>query len=327
MDLDNRCGDTAPADLCRRSASADEPSALGWRRITPRAELLGKQGRHATVRGHGKLCRADACHPTKHLLALRPPAAKRHGGQKADPATSDRRLRLGGWRVPHCTVRTETSFLPNFAHFILKTEYFPRQARDKHRQRFNDNSCFCRAWRQAPGLVPGSSYCGHIVVANGAEQSAQSFTLQVRRETVFLFSPLFILKMTSFCQDRLGTNIGKALKTRLCYRSWADRSLSTRRGGRCASCACSTWTTQLLSRPTAPSRITLMRHRTMSTRSATAATRRRLRPLVCASQPLSRAAATTFQICGVLTRRALARVGSTTPIAAAFLPKAPAQTW
>ena len=147
------------------------------------------------------------------------------------------------------------------------------------------------------------------------------------RKTVFLFSPLFILQMTSFCQDRLGINIGKALKTRLCYRSWADRSLSTRRGGRCASCACSTWTTQLLSRPTAPSRITLMRHRTMSTRSATAATRRRLRPLVCASQPLSRAAATTFQICGVLTRRALARVGSTTPIAAAFLPRAPAQTW
>ena len=40
-----------------------------------------------------------------------------------------------------------------------------------------------RAWRQAPGLVTGpggnSTYCGHIVVANGAEQSSQSFTLRL----------------------------------------------------------------------------------------------------------------------------------------------------
>jgi hypothetical protein len=84
----------------------------------------------------------------------------------------------GGSLTARCAQKRH--FCPIFAHFILKTEYFPRQARDKHRQRFNDNSCFCRAWRQAPGLVPGSSYCGHIVVANGAEQSAQSFTLQVR---------------------------------------------------------------------------------------------------------------------------------------------------
>ena len=40
-------------------------------------------------------------------------------------------------------------------------------------------SLTARAWRQAPGLVPNSSYCGHVVVANGAEQSAQSFTLQL----------------------------------------------------------------------------------------------------------------------------------------------------
>ena len=40
-------------------------------------------------------------------------------------------------------------------------------------------SLTARAWRQAPGLVTNSSYCGHIVVANGAEQSAQSFTLQL----------------------------------------------------------------------------------------------------------------------------------------------------
>ena len=38
-----------------------------------------------------------------------------------------------------------------------------------------------RAWRQAPGLVTGgnSTYCGHIVVANGAEQSSQAFTLRL----------------------------------------------------------------------------------------------------------------------------------------------------
>ena len=41
------------------------------------------------------------------------------------------------------------------------------------------SSLTARAWRQAPGLVPNSTYCGHIVVANGAEQSAQSFTLQL----------------------------------------------------------------------------------------------------------------------------------------------------
>jgi hypothetical protein len=40
-------------------------------------------------------------------------------------------------------------------------------------------SLTARAWRQAPDLVPNSSYCGHVVVANGAEQSAQSFTLQL----------------------------------------------------------------------------------------------------------------------------------------------------
>jgi hypothetical protein len=42
-------------------------------------------------------------------------------------------------------------------------------------------SLTARAWRQAAGS-PGSpnfTYCGHLVVANGAEQSAQSFTLQL----------------------------------------------------------------------------------------------------------------------------------------------------
>jgi hypothetical protein len=97
-----------------------------------------------------------------------------------------------------------TAFL---SHVYIKTIILPRQVRDKHRETTPKNPVFrtCRLRRRALGAAgrrrgPSRS----SVTRLGGRRCS------VRKRTTYLLRCHFILKMPSFYQDRLGTNIGKA---------------------------------------------------------------------------------------------------------------------
>jgi hypothetical protein len=89
--------------------------------------------------------------------------------------------------------------------FMLKeSEYVPRQARDEHRERLRTKMCLQVSVDPAANVKVKVDALTTDVSENG------------------LLRPFYGLKL-SFCQDRLGTNIGKALKKRAvflrCYTS------------------------------------------------------------------------------------------------------------
>jgi pimeloyl-ACP methyl ester carboxylesterase len=102
---------------------------------------------------------------------------------------------LSAWlrmKYPNIVVRKNAHLL---RHFILKFIFLPRRARDKHGENTPKSGVSLRMAPSRPPLPSGPSLPG--------------------KKTQPIFAPQFTLKMPSVYQDRLGTNIGKALKKRV----------------------------------------------------------------------------------------------------------------
>jgi|EP01046_Picozoa_sp_COSAG06_P047395 hypothetical protein len=111
------------------------------------------------------------------------------------------------------------------ATFISKRVIIPRQARDKHRESSKRRCVFRRHHKRdlrqpddaaSCCCVGGRSACGGGSAAAGDGRSAAAAEAGDAQRALVRNAPfseeLFILKPEHFNQDRLGTNIGKAIK-------------------------------------------------------------------------------------------------------------------
>eukprot|EP01046_Picozoa_sp_COSAG06_P070905 COSAG06_NODE_20039_length_811_cov_23.157303_1_plen_190_part_10 len=127
--------------------------------------------------------------------------------------------RLG---TKHQSLQIETQKVPFLRYFILKINILPRQARDKHRETQNRMAGFFSLFRcrtttrsvlsRTVTWWPGARRTGRTGTLRSKTTAGRRVRTRLRGKQQQRAS---CTRFASIYQDRLGTNIGKALKTSL----------------------------------------------------------------------------------------------------------------